>query len=353
MIKIFITYLLIFCFIKVNSQPIITNNDMPQPGDIAKYNIASNLGSYNYISTGNNFTWDLSFLSALNNSADTFINVNATAMLYMITFNNASVAVKQSGNFSQGGMMLSDLHNFYKNSSNEFSLLGYGAKFNGITIPAKYDNPDVIYKFPLNVGNIDSSISFYELSFPGFGYYAQNKKRINHVDGWGTLYLPADTFQVIRIKSDIYTYDTIYSDSMSVGMGFNNFETEYKWLTNTYKKPVLEIIKTNISTTATFYGNINSSVKEDIKNISDFSIFPNPADDRIFIRFSNAKSDILILNIYSILGEKIFEEKIYYNNYNKVFEKDVYFDRNIYQKGIYIVSIQDNNKNYYRKFILK
>ncbi len=345
--------LLIFCIIIVKSQPIITNADMPQPGDIVNYNIADDLGTYNYVSTGNNFIWDFSFLTPVDFSTDTFIDVNSTALLYAITFNNASVALKKTGTVNQNGIALSDLCFFYKNSSSSFSLLGYGAKLNGITIPAKYDNPDILYKFPLNVDNIDSSNSFYELNFPNIGYYAQNKKRINYVDGWGTLYLPADTFQVIRVKSEVYTYDTVYSDSLGISMGFNNFETEYKWITNGHQKPVLEIIKSNVSTTATYYGNLNNSINE--KQINDFyfSIFPNPAIDKISVCISNAKSNIILLSIYSILGKKIFEEEIFIHNHNKILKKEVYLNSNSIYKGIYIVGIHDANKTYYKKIIIK
>ncbi|HRS54494.1 MAG TPA: T9SS type A sorting domain-containing protein [Bacteroidales bacterium] len=330
-----------------NAQPLIDNYDMPTPGDIVTYNYTNNLGTYNYAITGNNYTWDFSYLISAGQTTDTFVSVNSTPINYWLSFSNATVALKE-GNLSQGGMALNDIYSFYKNSSSEYSLLGYGGKLNAIAIPVKYDNPDVLYKFPINVGNIDSSICFLNINIPGLGYYAQHKKRINIVDGWGTLILPLVTLQTIRIKSDVYTYDTIYDNSTGTGFGVNSFQTEYKWLAKGHKLPVLEIVKSASNTLATFFGGYNYIIENNCLNCQ-FLIYPNPVIDKIYLKTNqNLYSDALII-IYSLTGLKLYEEKV---SFNSNYEHEIVIDRTQFKSGIYLMAIYNNDTIFYNKFVL-
>jgi len=347
-----ILILLVFQLSASYAQPVITSNDMPSPGNINTFNRAASVIGTSYQQTGNNHTWDFSGLLPLSQSADTFVNINTTPLLYQIAFFAASAALKQ-GNLIQAGITLSDVYNFYKNSTSSFSLLGYGAKINGMPIPVKYDNPDILYKFPLNVGNIDSTNSSFNVNLTGIGYYGQNKKRINHVDGWGTLYLPADTFQVLRVKSDIMVYDTIFYDSLGFGIGINRTETEYKWLAGGHKRPVLEITQTGPATNVTFYGNINNSINEHSSHNVEFSIFPNPVEDQLFIKIKNLQSGKYIFSILSITGAILSQYETDRNNLNEISEEVIHINRNIINAGIYIAKLETGNVTQYRKFIIK
>ena len=55
--------------------------------------------------------------------------------------------------------------------------------------------------------------------------FSQDQVRNNVVDGWGTLYLPADTFQVLRVKSTLQRSDSIYIEQFSFGFRLPEPET--------------------------------------------------------------------------------------------------------------------------------
>ncbi len=346
-----LTLMFIIILSQIYSQPVINDSDMPQPGDIINYNIAILSGNYDYTQSGNNHIWNFSFLSPANYSADTFITVNSTPLIYTLIFSNATVSLKQIGSYTQSGMTISNIYDFYKNSSSEFSLIGYGAELNGIKIPAKYDNPDILYRFPLNIGNTDSSTSFFDISLPNIGYFSENKTRKNFVDGWGTLILPLDTFQVLRIKSVVFIYDSIYYQSN--GMGYNSINTEYKWLAKGHKEPVLEIVKSNNYTTVTYFGNYDNSINDKNKCIPSVFLSPNPAEDKLLMKVLSPGYSDIIFTVFSINGSKIFEQTINNVSGYSLFEKEIILDKSIFKNGIYIVNIRNNDMNYYQKLIIK
>jgi hypothetical protein len=237
-------------FSVTNAQPAIDSTDMPAPKDTVKRTQVSNLSAITYTATGSNFVWDFSVLEGNNETVDTFISVFSTPIAYIATYSNpfdqehrATVASYQAAFQSPPGVTITDPYAFFKADNDFYGQVGFGASINGLTVPVKFDHADVMYRFPLQMGNTDTSISEYNLSIPGFGYYGERKIRINHVDGWGTLYLPADTFAVVRVRSDMQIYDTIHLDSLGFGFGFDRNETEYKWLAKGYKLPVFQVNK--------------------------------------------------------------------------------------------------------------
>ena len=79
----------------------------------------------------------------------------------------------------------------------------------------------MIYKYPVNYGNVDSSASGYSVELPNFLYYGVERNRVNEVDGWGTLITPSGTYNVLRLKSTIEEHDSIYLDTLGFGYGFD------------------------------------------------------------------------------------------------------------------------------------
>lgn len=78
---------------------------------------------------------------------------------------------------------------------------------------------------------MDTSFSEFTLSVPTLFSFTQRQWRYNEVDGWGTLYLPADTFEVLRVKSTLERTDSAYVEQFGQGFTFPEPETiEYKWI---------------------------------------------------------------------------------------------------------------------------
>lgn len=235
--------------VQLRGQVVITTDDMPDIGDTVRVSQADAGGLADPAVTGYNFSWDYSALEPNSQNVIQYVSPTTTPYLYQIAFNpmvtNLASPIS-SLDFFPGEV--TDAYTFYKNTSTEYVCAGYAASVSGIPIPLKYSQAEHLYKFPLSVSSVpDSSISDFVLDYPGVAYLSINKKRVNSVDGSGSLTTPFGTFNTLRVKSVINEHDSIYLDSLQAGIPLNRYYTEYKWLSNEYPEPILIITQEGLS----------------------------------------------------------------------------------------------------------
>lgn len=275
-----------------NAQIIITQADMPSAGDTMRYRTTVATG-IDLDLTGANTTWDFSTLDPGAEGADTAVTVGSTPLLYQFYFNNpflypdhrADYAMKGAG-FGFQQLEVEDLYDYYKRDAGAFENVGFGATINGIPASVRRMPVDRIHSFPMEFGDTDGSFSSFELEVPTLLYFSQDQQRDNAVDGWGTLYLPADTFEVLRVRSVLQRHDSIYIDQFGIGFGFDEPETvEYKWIAAGMDAPVLLVTTVGgVATTARFYYDPTSIITglERTEALRP-NVFPNPADRTLYI----------------------------------------------------------------------
>src|SRR4030095_10221729 len=83
----------------------------------------------------------------------------------------------------------------------------------------------------------------------------------------------------------------------------------------------------------------------EVNAANDFLIYPNPTPGKFTLRFSH-KQKMVLTEIFSVLGEKLFSEEL-----NSFTEKTIAL--NDLASGVYYVSINDGGNNYYRKLIIE
>ncbi len=268
-------YSILFCGI-AHSQPVITKNDMPVSGDTIRWRSSMFAAGLNYQQTGLNFTWDFSTLIGTNTGADTFVAMNTTPLVYQFAFllgsNNANLASPQTDINFIPGFAMTDIYNFYKNTTASYNMAGMGVKITGLPIPIKYNAPDVVYKFPISVGTEDSCQVSFAQGVPGLGYLRIQKQRHNYVDGWGTLILPTGSFQVVRVKSVITETDSLQIDTLGVGFSIPRNSIEYKWLATGKGLPVLQVTNSQLSTNWQWLDNTATPSNFQVTLPSDTSI---------------------------------------------------------------------------------
>jgi len=243
--------LIFFLFCEVLfSQITITRNDMPNVGDSLLYTETLPPVGIDYTETGNNYTWNFSELGVGSQNAEVYVSVSSTPLLYQAVFNwpfwnpPASIASPGDDIMFIPGVAISDYYDFFKEQNTSYARVGFGLTISDIPIPIKYNNPELLYSFPISAGSsADSSESSFSLDIPDLGYYETYRKRLNTVDGWGTLTTPLGTFQTIRMKSTLITFDSIYIDSLQTGIPVRREITEYKWLGNGFGRPLLVVSK--------------------------------------------------------------------------------------------------------------
>ena len=337
------------------SQIIIDQGDMPQVGDTIRLSKAFDIGTINYTQTGNDYTWDFSSLFPLTQYVDTFVSVQETPWVYQIVFFLSSNLAKPLQDFDLiPGFQVTDVYEFYKNSSSDFRLVGNGITLNSIPIPNKFEEPDIIFRFPLTAGNIDSSYSSHEFNIPGIGYLGGWKKRVNHADGWGTLITPYGTFETIRVKSDIIQYDSIFIDSLGIGFPVLRDYTEYKWLGNDFGLPLCTVTDDGIIPDVTYIDSVRNLFTGVVtKNIVDtkINIYPNPVKDKINVEVILNNPDEIEILLKSITGETI-QQLFYDKQSEKKYKYSFTLNSHNLSKGLYFLMIKTNEKIYARKIIL-
>lgn len=231
-------------FCSIDAQITITDSDLATVNDTVCYSVKQSLSNFDQNLTGANYTWDYSFLVPDSQRIDKLLTPSSTGyplVSFLSTYALPNPNPDQIP-FALLGSAPTDAYNFYKKQSSKLSIVFQGITTAGNAVPIPLSPADIVYNFPINFGDSDTSDSGYAYPVPGFGYFRKLQTRVNTVDGWGTLTTPYGTFNTIRVKSAIMVVDSIYLDTL--GFGFNlPLPTlyEFKWLAQGSKFPVLEI----------------------------------------------------------------------------------------------------------------
>ncbi len=300
-----------------SAQITLNSSDFPHANDMYLMSDATAFPGMDATLTGANYTWDYSLLSTTRTGqhTDTLFPVTNMNIIYQAVFGDFSFLPNRSNqathgaDFSLGAQItITNVYNFFYNNSNDYHQSGFGAGINGIPAPNAYSPHDVVYKFPVQFGNVDSSASGYSVSLPNILYYGVNKNRVNEVDGWGSLTTPFGIFNVLRLKSTIVEHDSIFLDTLGFGYGFNvPVQTEYKWLGQGQGEPLLQINSAGGFVSSIVYrDSLNTTgISQVAANNFTFSIFPNPALDKIFLKYSLIKEGDVNFSVTDISGNVI------------------------------------------------
>ncbi len=292
----------------LKAQITIESSDMPSKGDTVRLSTGLNVDFIDFRKTGENYVWDFSGLMPIKQTVDTFLRITDTPY-WMIFFMSSNLSKHLPMSIPIPGLPISNVYEYYKKSNSSFNYVGYGAMLGGLPLPLKYSSPDVVYKFPMNYGNSDSSTSGLSFGIDNLGYALINRYRKNSVDGWGTLITPYGTFDVLRLKSEVSEYDSIYVDSLNMGFPVHRNYTEYKWLSKNSKEPLIQVSSSSIGIVVTYIDSARN-ILNGIKEIEDYKInlFPNPANKRFSILFGESPNDNVSIKIVDRNGKKVFSE---------------------------------------------
>lgn len=342
----------------VAGQITVTNADMPNVNDVLLYSVTLDSQGQDPTVTGPNHTWDYSALTYTTQRPDTFVSVTSTPLAYQFYFNNGILYSQWKANYALKGIdigisqvPITDVYNFHKNSSSQYSNVGFGSNINGVPSSTRNIPVDVEYVFPLNYGNTNISNSEYGMSVPTFGYYGQSLERVDTVDGWGMLTTPFGTFDCLRVKSTLTKVDTTYIDLIGMGTLIPRpEEIEYKWIANGMSTPVLKIVTTNGNISSIEYqDNLSTVGVIELESINEVTIFPNPTKDYLSIDFNSKTNGIARIEIKDYLGRVIGIEKY------EVLTGDNLMLVNLLKfkliEGIYVVNIVIGDKQYTKKVI--
>ena len=357
----------LFSSISGFAQITITTSDMPSSGDTFRISNGFIDPVIDPVPTGASFLWDFSTLQMVTQDVDSFVSVSSTGTIFSLIFSNlpfnpnrANLAAKGPDIPSVPQITLSDVLYFYYNSSASYQVSGYGATINGLQVPIPFNNKDNVYNFPLNFGNIDSSDSDFQLSLPGIGFYGHDQRRVNEVDGWGTLITPFGTFNTIRVKSMITSNDSLYLDSLGTGFGFSlPPTTEYKWLGAQSGIPLLQITTSNtfgtdIITSIVYRDSARTTtgLVEDITDVDgNFEVYPNPAGSQVTVDLMLLEREEIAIALISADGKRV--HPLWSGALNQGFNSiDLNLESYSIADGVYLIEVKQGTKTNYKSIVI-
>ena len=292
------------------AQITIGPGDMPSAGDTMRYQSGA-ATNFDGGDTGPGHEWHFEYLAQQGEAADTAVSVESTPFLYQFFFNNGLFYPEHDADLALRGasinfqtVSLENVYDYFKKTNEGYRNVGFGATINGLPASVQRQPVDHIYRFPLNHGDQDTSASSFVLTVPTLGTYGQSQVRYNEVDGWGTLFLPADTFEVLRVKSTLMIRDTLYIDQFAFGFTFPRPETiEYKWLAVGNVQPVLQITTLlGQPLQLRYVYDLGASVGMDQPvHASGPAVFPNPASDHVAVACDDAR----VIDLYDTQGRLV------------------------------------------------
>lgn len=341
--------------LQITAQITIDSTDMPSSADIIHTSTGLNLDFINYQETGEDYFWDFSKLTAITQNANTFIGITDISPIYTLYFGNTSNLVKKDNNtIPIPGYPLTKQYTFLKNSNTSYNNAGVLYTISGIPIPLKYTSPDIVYHFPMEYENTGSSYAEYSIGLTNIGYIGKEISRLNTIDGWGTLTTPYGTFEVLRLKSEITEFDSIYLDSLGFGLPLYREYTEYSWLGKDQKLPLLQVTSSLGGTVVTYVDSLR--FPSAINNIPTFNkgdvvIYPNPTNDLINIDLKLQTQSDIIIEIYNNIGVRISTQSITNHTYGLV-NKKVHLRNLGLKNGIYLFKFITQNQQVTKQVVL-
>lgn len=333
------TLLLVVSYIptQLNAQITITNADMPSVNDTFRLSTTIDTWGLDPTLTGANYTWDYSYLTVAAQDVDTAVSVTSTPFLYQLYFNNifvypswkADFAIAGQGFDISGIITVSEVFDYFKNSSSKYQNVGFGSNISGIPTSTRKDPIETIYEFPLNYLDTYTNYSEYEIAIPTVMSYKQQMNKLAEVDGWGTVTTPFGTFNALRVKFTLDITDSIYFDAVGIPFVIPRPQSyEYHWLAPGEDVPVLKLIENGGIITQIIYKDkfvANIGINENKSDIS-LSVYPNPASNNVYI---TSDVNINAINLFDSFGRKVYSTSVagthHVLNINENWSNGIYF----------------------------
>ncbi|MBE7509118.1 MAG: T9SS type A sorting domain-containing protein [Bacteroidia bacterium] len=320
---------LCFACLGSKAQITLTQNDFAGAGDDIVVSHADVNTPVDITTTGANQTWDYSSLVPASQDTSSFLSIGSTGGTYSLYYANVGFNSNRSNIAVSGGdipnipnlpITLSDPYSFYYKSSSDYRQQGLGITISGLQTPIAYSSKDILYTFPVDYNNADSCNAAWDISIPNLGYYGFTQKRVNHVDGWGTLITPYGTFSALRIRTVLAAHDSLYADTLGFGYGMDRaVVTEYKWFGQNQLIPLLQITTMDMTglevvTDIAYRDSVRNNVGiAQLSANTSVQIMPNPATDYINVEINSSKSQELNLTVTDALGAVAYQDNFTMN----------------------------------------
>jgi hypothetical protein len=349
------TLLLLFLAMNAFAQISISSSDMPSPGDTLRSSIAFNMDEFDFTRTGPDYNWNFSTLIPIEQRVDTFINVTDTPVTFWPFFlTSANLVTSFNPASLLPGLPSAEAYRFLQNTTDSYTDAGYGIIFEGTPLPLKFADADEIYQFPMTYGQSWTGEAGLEIGLPDVGYLMIERSRSSEIDGWGTLTTPFGTFEVLRYRSAVDEYDSLYIQEDSLGLGIQRNYTEYHWLAKESGIPLLQVsIDPQLGSTAIYRDSariITVGLEAAFAETNSLKVYPNPLSNSFNISHQAKANSQAELSIYDLQGMLVAKKAVVlHKGANKLRFSAHEFNL---KSGIYTIQLLAHNTLYHTKIVV-
>jgi hypothetical protein len=333
----------------VSAQITLTKNDFASPGDTVRIS-QTDQTSTDYSLTGPSFTWDFSNLNATSQFLREFTSIGFSPV--QLTFGVAAASAYQASYFIPENTLpidqvngflpvtLTDPRSYQKSTIDSITKVGYSIKIEGFDVAFKSDTIETKYKFPMTYQQVftTNGYTLIDLS-PAADFKVKQLRYVTStVDGYGQLILPFGTFEVLRVKREIYEIDSIYQSFFGTPSWFGAppFQTtEYEWIGQNKNDVLLKIIANNANGAEQIqaieyqdmYLGLDAGLNE---NNFQVSAYPNPTTNEIQVSSASVLKNVSLVDSKGLMLEKKLN----------VDSLSLTFDLETYSSGIYFLNLE-------------
>ncbi|MDO8999663.1 MAG: T9SS type A sorting domain-containing protein [Bacteroidota bacterium] len=290
---------------------------------------------------------DCNFINPGPSGANQNWNLGAMTTNSTTSFTVTSVASTPNGaSFSGANISFNNGNGLYEYFNTSATALQNFGIVTGTTI-ISYSNPEDILHYPFSFNNtfsdpwsttfISNTISFTRTGTSNVTY-----------DGYGSLTLPIGTFNnVVRVHLTKTYTDTYFAGTI------NYYDEIYSWYLNGTHHEIASVytLSNNVAPTVTQGGSyinvIPTSINQNSNVNTNFSGYPNPAQDNYYLNSTNGKI-IEKIEICDLAGKIIYSENQEVNN-----QQTIKINTYNFAPGIYTVKIFTKDEAVEIKKLLK
>lgn len=218
------------------------------------YLTKAQISNNNFDTSGANITWNYS--SLVGNSQRRLIyrlptqtGYTTLQWPYIANSNNVNLSSTDGQTTAVLGFQQSNPNDYFLKNNNYLrqKASAFTMSLNGFSFNVKnvYENPDTLYKFPLQFNNTATSHSSYTINIPDVYFRHSVVNRSDTIKGWGTIITPHTTYSnALQLVSNIMQIDTLSVFNQPLVTNDTAYIREISWFDPSEKTPVMLVKQT-------------------------------------------------------------------------------------------------------------
>ncbi|MGH1363085.1 MAG: T9SS type A sorting domain-containing protein [Calditrichia bacterium] len=204
---------------------------------------------------------------------------------------------------------------FFSINPADIRYYGGGGSSLDTTFTLKLDPEEVLAAFPIQLGNGFASTHVMRFGIPGIFLSIDSSIVNGNYDAYGTMEIPAGSFDVIRIRRDVQEFTSVVVNGVPISSSMRTY-IQYEWVTKEFGPLAIVTSQDNESnpnfTQAEFVNfRVNSltGIGEDreraVKGFQLNQNYPNPFNPTTEIAYELTRAMEAELTVYNVAGQAI------------------------------------------------